>query len=128
MARLITLNFPPTNATALLPKTVAGGEATSSIPLANPYPYIFPNLTRSITLTSTDDLAAVNFTFSGTDQFGNAISEVLVGPNNDTVTSAKLYNTITNIAANGDWTNFSIGYGATGEFQWIKTNTQITPP
>lgn len=123
MARLITLSFPAQNSQLLLPTTVAGGGATSSIPLANPYPFIFPNLARTITLTSTDNLSAVNFTIHGTDQFGNSISEVLVGPNNATVTSVNQYNTITAIASSGNYTHFSIGSGSTGTFQWIKFNT-----
>ena len=123
MARLITLSFPASNTQLLLPTTVAGGAATLSIPLATPYPFIFPNLARTITLTSTDNLSGVNFTIFGTDQFGNFISEILVGPNADTVTSVNQYNTITAISSSGNYTNFSIGSGSTGTFQWIKLNT-----
>lgn len=123
MARLITLSFPASNTQLLLPTTVAGGAATLSIPLATPYPFIFPNLARTITLTSTDNLSGVNFTIFGTDQFGNSISEILVGPNADTVTSVNQYNTITAISSSGNYTNFSIGSGSTGTFQWIKLNT-----
>lgn len=128
MARLITLSFPAQNSQLLLPTTVAGGGATSSIPLANPYPFIFPDLARTITLTSTDNLSAVNFTIHGTDQFGNTISEVLAGPNNNTVTSVNKYNTITAIASSGNYTHFSIGSGSTGTFQWIKFNTFNVDP
>lgn len=128
MARLITLSFPAQNSQLLLPTTVAGGGATSSIPLANPYPFIFPNLARTITLTSSDDLSAVNFTIHGTDQFGNTISEILAGPNNTTVTSVNQYNTITAIASSGNYTHFSIGSGSTGTFQWIKFNTFNVDP
>jgi hypothetical protein len=123
MSRVITLSFPASNTQLLLPTTVAGGGATSSIPLATPYPFVFPVLARTITLTSTDNLAGVNFTIFGTDQYGNSISEVLVGPNNDTVTSVKQYNTITAISSSGNYTNFSIGSGSTGTFQWIEFNT-----
>ncbi len=128
MARLITLSFPAINSQLLLPTTVAGGAATSSIPLANPYPFVFPDLARTITLTSSDNLSAVNFTIHGTDQFGNTISEVLAGPNNTTVTSVNQYNTITAIASSGNYTHFSIGSGSTGTFQWIKFNTFNVDP
>lgn len=123
MARLITLSFPAQDPQLLLPTTAAGVGATSAIPLANPYPFVFPDLARTITLTSTDDLSAINFTIHGTDQFGNTISEVVAGPNNTTVTSVKQYNTITAIASSGNYTHFSIGSGSTGTFQWIKFNT-----
>lgn len=123
MSRLKTLSFPASNTQLLLSTTVAGGGATLSIPLATPYPFVFQNLARTITLTSTDNLSGVNFTIFGTDQFGNSISEVLVGPNNDTVTSVNQYNTITAISSSGNYTNFSIGSGSTGTFQWIGFNT-----
>lgn len=123
MARLITLLFPATNTQALLSTTVAGGGATASIPLNTPYPFVFPDLARTITLTSSDNLSAVNFTITGTDQFGNPLSEVLAGPNANTVTSVNQYNTIINISSNGAYTNFSIGSGSTGTFQWIKMDT-----
>lgn len=122
MARLITLSFPASNTQLLLSTTVAGGGATASIPLNNPYPFVFPDLARTITLTSTDNLTGVNFTITGTDQFGNASTEVLAGPG-ATVTSVNKYNTITNISSSGVYTNFSIGSGSTGTFQWIKLNT-----
>lgn len=128
MARLITLSFPALNSQLLLPTTVAGGGVNVIIPLATPYPFVFPNLARTITITSTDNLSGVNFTISGTDQFGNAISEVLVGPNDDTVTSVNQYNTITSIESSADATNFSIGSGSTGTFQWIKINTFNVSP
>ena len=123
MARLITLSFSASNTQLLLSTTVAGGAATASIPLNNPYPFVFLNLARKITLTSTDNLSGVNFIISGTNQFGNVQSETLAGPNNNTVTSVNNYNTITNISSNGAYTNFSIGSGSTGTFQWIKLNT-----
>jgi hypothetical protein len=123
MARLITLSFAASNTQLLLSTTVGGGGATSSIPLNVPYPFVFVALARTITLTSTDNLSAVNFTITGTNQFGTVITEVLGGPNNNTVTSVNQYHTITNIASSGAYTNFSIGSGSTGHFQWIKVNT-----
>lgn len=128
MARLITLSFPASNTQLLLSTVAAGGigATVTLIPLNNPYPFVFPNLARKITLTSTDDLSAINFTITGTNQFGNASSEVLAGPNNNTVASANQYNTIISITASGAYTNFSIGSGATGTFQWIKVNTMST--
>ena len=124
MARLITLSFPAQNLELLLPLTITGGGATPSIiPLATPYPFVFPNLARTLTLTSSDNLSAINFTIYGTDQFGNSIFETLAGPNDTTVTSVNKYNTVTSIVSSGVYTNFSIGSGDTGTFQWIKFNT-----
>jgi hypothetical protein len=123
MARLITLSFPASNTQALLTTQAAGGGVGVIIPLATPYPYVFPQLARTITISSTDDLAAVNFTISGTNQFGVVTTEVLAGPNNNTVTSVHQYNTITSIVSSGAATNFSIGSGSTGIFQWTRLDT-----
>lgn len=125
MARLITLFFPAEDPQFLLEG--GNGAATSSILLANSYPVSFPNLARTITLTSPDNLD-FNFPIYGTDQFGNAISEVLTGPNNSTVISAHQYNTITAIGSQFAYTNLDIGIGSTGTFQWIKLNTLNIAP
>jgi hypothetical protein len=127
MARSMIVNFPPASNTVLYPTSVGGGGA-GVIPLAIPYPVLFPDLTRQITLTSTDDLSAVNFTITGIDGYSNVISEVLVGPHGATVTSAYYYNTITSISASGAYTNFSIGYGSTAVSTWLSLNTMSPYP
>jgi len=123
MARSMIVNYPPASNTVLYPTSVAGGGATSAIPLAIPYPVQFPNLARYLTLTSTDNLSAINFTVTGTDIFGNVISEILGGPNSNTVTSAKYYNSVSSIGSSGNYTNFSIGYGTFAISTWISLNT-----
>lgn len=126
MARPITMYFAPSNTTLLLGTTTTTGGAKTSIALANPYPFQFTNLQRSITVSSTDNLSAVNITITGKDMWGNTISEVLAGPNASPVTSVSQYAQITNVACNGALTNFSIGSGATGTFIWAKLN-QFNP-
>jgi hypothetical protein len=127
MARPMIVTFPMANSQGLLTTTVAGGPATSSIVLNASYPIVFPGISRPITLTSTNNLGAVNFTITGLDRFGTPISEVLAGPNANTVTSVNYYNTILNVASSGVYTNFSIGTGSTGFLQWIPLNYQIDP-
>jgi len=122
MARPITMYFAPSNTTALLSTTATTGGASTSIGLTNPYPYIFNNLARTITITSSDNVSAVNITITGKDIWGNTISETRVGPNNTTVTSTNQYNQITNIACDAALTNFSFGSGSTGTFIWAKLN------
>jgi len=123
MARLISLSFLESD-TQLLASEVSG---PSNIPviLANSasYPFVFPNMARSITMSSPDN-NDFDFLISGTDQFGNSINEIMQGPNNNTVTSVNQYNTIVSIySLITDYTNLSIGSGDTGTFQWIKFNT-----
>ena len=70
-------------------------------------------MAHQLTLTSTGNISAVNFTFIGTDADGRAVTEVLAGPNNNTVTTTKYYQNITSIsnsAAVG--TNTSAGIAA----------------
>jgi len=122
MARLITLSFPASN-TTFFATTVSGVGPVATILLSIPYPLVFPNLARTITLSSLNDNSGTVFTITGTDQFGNVISENGAGPNNSTVTTVNKFHTITNISASGNWTNLSIGSGSTGTFQWIKVNT-----
>ena len=124
MARSMIITFPKASATALYALSVAGGGA-GLIPLAIPYPVVFPNISRPITLTSTDNLSGVNFTIVGTDLNGLATTEVLAGPNNATVHSVNAYNTIISITANGAYTNFSAGTYTTGFIQWVPMNYQI---
>lgn len=127
MARSMIVNFPPGSNTVLYPTSVAGGAA-GEIPLAIPYPVQFPSMLRQLTFTSTDDLSGVDFAIFGQDEFGNIIDEVVVGPNNTTVTSIKYYNIVTSILATAAYTNFSIGYGTTGYSTWLPLNTFATYP
>src|ERR1019366_7550641 len=53
---------------------------------------------QQIGLTSTGNLSAVNFTITGTNDYGQAVSEVLAGPNNNTVNSVSNYLTVTAIS------------------------------
>lgn len=73
----------------------------------------FPGLQRVVTLTSTNNLSAVNFTIKGTLN-GKVVSETRVGPNNNTVSTTQLFNTITNITFDAAVTAVSAGTGFTG--------------
>jgi hypothetical protein len=81
-----------------------------------------------ITLTSTGNISAVNFTITGTDYRGISVSEVLAGPNNNTVTSVNTYATITSIAASGAvGTNTSAGNAASGSSAVVPLDLYLTP-
>lgn len=54
---------------------------------------------QQIGLTSAGNDSAVNFTITGTDDAGRTISEVLAGPNANTVKSFLNYRTVTSIVA-----------------------------
>lgn len=75
---------------------------------------------RFVTLTSAADLSAINFTIVGYDRWGNRISEVLVGPDTDTVQSLGVYSAITSITPDGtDAADVSAGWPAGGVTPWV---------
>ena len=71
------------------------------------------NMAQKITLVSAGNISAVTFTITGTDSEGNTQEEELTGPNNNTVTSTKYFQTVTQIAASAAvGTNTSSGVAA----------------
>jgi len=79
------------------------------------------NMQTSVTLTSAGNLSGVAFAIEGTDSNGAIVNEAgLTGPNNNTVTSARAYLTVTKISVNGAvGTNVSAGFVATNTGQGI---------
>jgi len=87
-----------------------------------------PGFERTISLTSTGNISAVNFTIVGTDIRGAAKTEVIAGPNNNTVYTTGFFYSVTSVTASGAvGTNTSIGIGTTGRSQWTKVDYQLTP-
>ena len=81
---------------------------------------------RTVGLTSAGNLSAVNFTLTGTDQQGRVISEVLAGPNANTVSSVLNYKTITSIAVSAAvGTNVTADTVVTGASQEIPIDLYI---
>ena len=74
------------------------------------------NLPQTITFTSTGNISGVSMTITGTDLNGDAQTESLNGPNNNTVTSTNKVLTVTQVAADGAVsTNTSIGITGTAK-------------
>lgn len=63
-----------------------------------------------VSLESTGNLSGVDFTITGTDPSGNALVEVIAGPNNNTVETTAYFKTVTQIAVDGAvGTNVEVG-------------------
>ena len=78
---------------------------------------------HKLNLASTGNLGGVNFTITGLDQNGNAVSEVIAGPNNNTVTTVNYFMTITKIAVSGAvGTNVTVGSSTSAISQTYPTN------
>ena len=83
---------------------------------------------QHVSITAAADETGRTFTFTGTDQFGNTITEVLAGPNIDTTDGNTNFKTITQIAVDAA-TAGAITAGVLGEaeFTWIPMDRYLTP-
>lgn len=130
MPRPIRYSFVASNATYIaLGQTLAGaGDMILNGAGSDESPTRRMRLTgsgfaRPVTLTSTGNISAVNFTITGTDIRGAALVEVLAGPNNNTVASTANFYSVTSIAAGAAVaTATSAGIGTTGVSQWTKVD------
>lgn len=130
MSNPTVFNWPSPDTQAVsLTQTLAGaGNLTINGTLSNfgtglLLQAAFKGIYRLVTLTSVNDLHLVNFTITGTYQ-GQVISEVLAGPNSNTVASVNLYDSVTSISANGAAAAVSAGTGTTGATHWFNSNYQ----
>lgn len=83
---------------------------------------------RTVSITSTGDLHLVNFTIVGFDIRGNAVTETLSGPNNNTVFTTAYFNEITSVSTSATIaTAAMVGIGTTGRTQWFCVDYQLTP-
>ncbi len=124
----ITWPAPSTTSICALQNTAGAANLVLNGPLTTGYPtpsVTFPNYSRTVSFTSLNDLSGDNFTITGT-YLGNTQSEVLAGPNNDTVYSTKLYDSITSISVNAAVNGISVGTGTTGQTKWLLHNFHAT--
>lgn len=129
MSRHLNYIFPVANTsdvcalqdTAGAANLVLNGDLANQV--TNQVSFIDNGYSRSISLTSANDLAAVNFTISGI-QNGVLITEVLVGPNANTVYSVQIYDKIYSIATSGAVNQVQVGTGFLGFFPLININLE----
>lgn len=127
--RYLTYTFPAGNVTDVCKtQNIAGvGNLSLNGNLVNSVDskvdFLSHGYSRSISLTSTNNLSAVNFTITGI-QNGQIISEVLTGPNATTEYGNEIYDVITSISASGAANGISIGTGHSGYFPIININLE----
>lgn len=81
-----------------------------------------------IGVSSTGNLSGVNFTITGYDLNGAAISETIAGPNNNTVTTSNAFAIITGVAVNGAvGTNVTVGTTGSGASKPVPIDTWQNP-
>ena len=66
-------------------------------------------LNSFITIASPNDNASVIFTITGTDIDGNAQTETITGVNNNTITSTKIFKTVTQVASDASASAINVG-------------------
>jgi hypothetical protein len=75
-----------------------------------------------VSLASAANLSAINFTVVGTDRRGNPQTEIIAGPNNNTVTGHLLFNTVQSITPSASNAGtLTAGWGAINLGPWLIT-------
>lgn len=89
---------------------------------------VLPKIQRTVSLQSGGNLSGVNFTITGFDVRGVAISEVRAGPNANTVETTAQFWTITGVSANGAVASaVQVGTGSVGSTRWWLTDRDKNP-
>lgn len=102
------------------------GTLAQTLTGGSPY-VIFPGISRTVSLTSVNNLSGVNFTITGTYR-GAVQTETRAGPNNNTVFTTALFDSVTSITTSGAATAVSAGSGTTGQTQWYNYNYHAIYP
>lgn len=90
---------------------------------------VLPRIQRVLSLTSTVDLSGINFTFVGEDLNLTAITEVLAGPNNNTVFTTNQFHLVSSITPSASvGTAVSVGTGPAGVTKWKYFDTWVPSP
>jgi hypothetical protein len=100
--------------------TINGALAGSLQPGLSPR-VILPGIQRTVTVYSAADLSLIDFTITGFDLRGAAVTETIAGPDTtpDTVTTTAQYHIITGVSASDAvGTAVEIGTGSTGVTAW----------
>lgn len=84
--------------------------------------FIENNMIRSVSLTSVNNLAGTNFIVTGL-QNSAYVSEVLSGPNNNTIYGTKVYDIITSVVASNAVTGIEVGTGDSGFMPLLTIDT-----
>jgi len=129
MSRSLTYIFPASNITDICQlqdsinnKLSLNGNLANTIGSA--VSFINNGYSRSVNITSTDDLTAVSFFVEGY-QNGLFINETVVGPAaNATVSTTNCFDTVTAITTSAPATNVRIGSGYFGFINLIEINPE----
>ena len=124
MSKIVVYTWPQADVAAVsaLQTTAGAGtlllNGTLAKPIYNGLYIPFFDQYRTVSLTSLNNLSGVNVTITGTLQ-GAVVTSTIVGPNDDTVYTSQLYDSVTAVTVNGAVTAMSVGSGSTGQTAWF---------
>lgn len=89
---------------------------------------VLPGIQRVVSITSGADVSGVDFTITGTDLRGAAVTETIAGPVATTVETTAEFHTITSVTVDGALGDAaSVGTGTTGMTTWFIFDYWVTP-
>ena len=99
---LATANIAALQAsTANVPLTLAAGTGITTAYAPTGQKIYILDVPRAISLTSTSNLSAINYLIQGFDLYGQPMSQLLTGPNNNTVNTLKAFASVYAITPSG---------------------------
>lgn len=93
-------------------------NGTLSVPQSNGLFIDLGKVSRTVSITSTNNLSAVNFTINGTLN-GLNVTQTIAGPDNDTVETTVVFSTITSVTVSATVAGVSVGTGTVGFTDWF---------
>jgi hypothetical protein len=127
--RLYIWPIPDAAAICQLQSTSGAGNlllnGNITISLDFPGRAVFPGITRTVSLTSANDLSGENFIITGLLN-GSIISETIAGPNANTIETTAIFDEVTAVHVSGAVSAVRIGTGTTGRTHWYTYNYNVT--
>lgn len=88
--------------------------------------FIYPGISRAVSLTSANNLSAARFVVTGTLNGAVVSQSNITGPNVNTVYTTQIFDTVTMVTVNTDVAAVSIGSGLLGATHWFLYNYDAT--
>jgi hypothetical protein len=76
--------------------------------------FIRSGFSRSVSISSTDDLSGATFTVTGIQNGAGIIKNNITGPNNNTIYTDEIFDAITSVTVDSNVTHVQVGTGDTG--------------
>ncbi|MEY4372178.1 MAG: hypothetical protein RL219_947 [Actinomycetota bacterium] len=132
MARPAIFSFPAQDSAGICATQTVSGSLTINGTTAvqtDPFWYYatLSGFQRCVTLSSANNLSAVNVTVQGRTWSGLAVSETISGPNNSTVSTTSQFMTVSAVSTDATATAMSVGWGNVGQSRPFRPNPYNTP-